>query len=80
MGHVVVKLKMVIDYCMLRVVELQQVLECSSSFFLTCFHIMYIDRLNVYDWSRVASQEAGHTDRVGEGREGGEHDLSSREV
>ena len=65
-GHVVVELKMVIDYCMLRVVELQQMLECSSSFFMVCFHIMYIHGLNVYDWPRVASQEAGQTDREGE--------------
>ena len=61
-GHVVVELKMVIDYCMLRVIELQQMLECPSSFFMICFHIIYIGRLNVYDRSRVASQEAGQTD------------------
>ncbi len=64
--HVVVELKMVVDDRMLRVVELQQVLECSSSFSMICFHIMYIHRLNVYDWPRVASQEAGQTDREGE--------------
>ena len=41
-GHVVVELKMVIDYCMLRVVELKQVLERSSSFVMICFHVIYI--------------------------------------
>lgn len=41
-GHVVVELEMVIDYCMLRVVELKQVLKCSSSFVVICFHIIYI--------------------------------------
>ena len=64
-GHMVVEFEMVIDYCMLRVIELQQVLECPSSFFMICFHIIYIGWFNVYDWSRVASQEAGQTDRAG---------------
>ena len=41
-GHVVIELKVVIDYCMLRVVELKQVLECSSSFVMIRFHIIYI--------------------------------------
>ena len=65
-GHVVIELKVVIDYCMLRVVELKQVLECSSSFVRICFHIVYIRCLNVYDWPRVASQKAGQTDWGGE--------------
>ena len=65
-GHVVVKLKMVIDYCMLRVVELKQVFERSSSFVMICFHIICIRRLNVYDWPRVASQKVGQTDWGGE--------------
>ena len=41
-GHVVVELKMVIDYCMLRVIELKQVFERSSSFVMIRFHIVYI--------------------------------------
>ena len=51
---------------MLRVIELQQVLERASSFFMICFHIICIGRFNVYDWSRVASKEAGQTDWAGE--------------
>ena len=65
-GHVVVELKMMIDYCILRVVKLKQVFERSSSFVMICFHIIYIRRLNVYDWPRVASQKAGQTDWRGE--------------
>lgn len=65
-GHMVVEFEMVIDYCVLRVIELQQMLECPSSFFMICFHIIYIRRFNVYDWSRVACQEAGQTNWAGE--------------
>lgn len=41
-GHVVVELEMVIDYCMLRVVKLKQVFERASSFVMIRFHIIYI--------------------------------------
>ena len=64
-GHMVVELEMVIDYRVLRVIELQEVLECPSSFFMIRFHIICIGRFDIYDWARVASQEAGQTDWAG---------------
>ena len=75
MGHVVVELEVVVDNCVLRVIELKQMLERSSPLLMLCLDIMNVDWLDVYYRARVASENAGNTERKGERRERGKHDC-----
>ena len=66
MGHVVVKLEVVVDNGVIRMVELEEVLQRSCSLFVSCLDIVDLDRFQVDCCPGVASQEAGHTERIGE--------------
>ena len=69
MGHVVVKLKIVVDNRVICMIQLEQVLQSSCSLFMSRLNRVDRDRLQIDPCPRVASQEAGQTKGV---REGGE--------
>lgn len=62
------ELEMVVDDCMTCMIELQQVLECSSSLLVLDFDIMDLDRFDIYRGPGVSSKEAGQAEGIGEGR------------
>lgn len=66
MGHVVVELGIVVENGVVRMVQLEQVFQRPCSLFVSCLDIVDLDRLQVDCCPRVASQEAGHTERTGE--------------
>ena len=58
------ELEIVVDDGVISVVELKEVFECSSSFFLLCLHIVNFDWADVNCCTRVAPKESRETERI----------------
>jgi len=67
MRHMVVELEIVVNDCVICMVELEEVLESPSLLLVPYFDIMDRDWFDVYCVPAVASEEMGQTEWVGEG-------------
>ena len=64
MGHVIVKLKVMVDDSMISMIELEQVFESSGSLFLVGFDVVDLDRFDGNCCTWITSQEAGKPEGV----------------
>lgn len=76
MGHMVVELEIMVDDCVICMVELEKVFQSAGLLLVLYLDIVYWDWFEVNCVPGVASKEAGQTEWMGEGCEGREHDRN----
>ena len=66
MRHVVVKLKIVVNNGVVCMIKLEEVLQGSCSLFMLRLNLLDWNRFEIDCCPRVASQEAGQSEGIGE--------------